>query len=187
MPKVLVPLAQGCEEIEAVTVIDILRRAGITVVSAGLDNQPVRASRGVMLVPDTTLDAVLHDSFEMIVLPGGQPGTDNLMADKRIIALLQKMAQQGKDVAAICAAPSVLASAGLLDGKRATSYPTCLDDFPKIAVQTSAVVEDGNLITSRGPGTAMDFALTLVERLAGKAKLREVEAGLQRQAGLPAD
>ncbi|MDO8263071.1 MAG: DJ-1/PfpI family protein [Gallionella sp.] len=180
MPKVLVPLAQGCEEIEAVTVIDILRRAGITVVSAGLDNQPVRASRGVVLVPDTTLDAALNDSFDMIVLPGGQPGTDNLNADRRVIALLQKMAQQGKYVAAICAAPSVLASAGLLDGKRATSFPTCLDGFPNINLQTAAVVEDGNLITSRGPGTAMDFALVLVERLVGKAKRREVEAGLQR-------
>ena len=180
MPKVLVPLAQGCEEIEAVTVIDILRRAGVTVVSAGLDNQPVRASRGVVLVPDTSLDAVLNDSFDMIVLPGGQPGTDNLMADKRIIALLQKMAQQGKHVAAICAAPSVLASAGLLDGKKATSFPTCLDGFANIDLQTAAVVEDGNLITSRGPGTAMDFALALAERLVGKAKRRAIETGLQR-------
>lgn len=180
MPKVLVPLAQGCEEIEAVTVIDILRRAGITVVSAGLDSQPVRASRGVVLVPDTTLDTALNDSFDMVVLPGGQPGTDNLNADKRIIALLQKMAQQGKHVAAICAAPSVLASAGLLDGKKATSFPTCLDDFSNIDLQTDAVVEDGNLITSRGPGTAMDFALALAERLVGKAKRREVEAALQR-------
>lgn len=180
MPKVLVLLAQGCEEIEAVTVIDILRRAGITVVSAGLDNQPVRASRGVVLVPDTTLDAVLNDNFDMIVLPGGQPGTDHLKADARVIKLVRQMAKQGKHVAAICAAPSVLASAGLLDGKRATSFPTCLDGFPNIDVQTSAVVEDGNLITSRGPGTAMDFALTLAERLVGKAKRREVEAGLQR-------
>lgn len=180
MPRVLVPLAQGCEEIEAVTTIDILRRAGVTVVSAGLDNQPVRASRGVMLVPDTTLDAVLNDSFDMIVLPGGQPGTDNLNADKRIISLLQKMAKQGKHVAAICAAPSVLASAGLLDGKKATSFPTCLDGFANIKLQTAAVVEDGNIVTSRGPGTAMDFALTLAERLVGKASRREVEAGLQR-------
>lgn len=180
MPKVLVPLAQGCEEIEAVTVIDILRRAGITVVSAGLDNQPVRASRGVVLVPDTSLDAVLNDSFDMIVLPGGQPGTDNLNADKRIIALLQKMAKQGKHVAAICAAPSVLAGAGLLDGKRATSFPKSLEGYPNINLQSSAVVEDGNIITSRGPGTAMDFALTLAERLVGKARRREVEAGLQR-------
>lgn len=182
MPKVLVPLAQGCEEIEAVTVIDILRRAGITVVSAGLDNQPVRASRGVALVPDTTLDAALHESFDMIVLPGGQPGTNNLKADARVIKLLQQMAQQGKYVAAICAAPSVLASAGLLDGKRATSFPSSLDGFHNIELQAAAVVEDGRLITSRGPGTAMDFALTLVERLAGAAKRKEVEAGLQRQA-----
>ena len=180
MHKVLVLLAQGCEEIEAVTVIDILRRAGIEVTSAGLDDLPVLASRGVVLLPDTTLDLAQHQSFDMIVLPGGQPGTDNLKADQRLIALLQKMAQQGKYVAAICAAPSVLATAELLDGRKATCYPTCLDDFPKVHLQTDAVVEDGKLITSRGPGTAMDFALTLVERLVGKAKRLEVEAGLVR-------
>lgn len=180
MPKVLVLLAQGCEEIEAVTVIDILRRAGVEVVSAGLDDLPVLASRGVMLLPDTTLDTALEYNFDMIVLPGGQPGTNNLKADKRVIALLQQMAQQGKYLAAICAAPSVLATAGLLDHRKATSYPTCLDGFPKVTRQTAAVVEDGKLITSRGPGTAMDFALTLVERLAGKAKRQEVEAALVR-------
>lgn len=180
MSKVLVPLAQGCEEIEAVTVIDILRRAGIEVVSAGLDAQPVRASRGTVLVPDTTLDSALTQQFDMIVLPGGQPGTNNLKADARIIALLQHMAQQGKQVAAICAAPSVLASAGLLDGRRATSFPGALSGFAQVQLQTAAVVEDGHLVTSRGPGTAMDFALKLVERLAGKAKRDEVEAGLVR-------
>jgi len=180
LKTVLVPVAQGCEEIEAVTVIDILRRAGITVVCAGLDDQPVRASRGVMLVPDTTLDAALQHSFDMIVLPGGQPGTNNLKADKRIIALLQKMARQEKYIAAVCAAPSVLASAGLLDGKQATSFPGALDAFPNVKQQQAAIVEDGKFVTSRGPGTAMDFALTLVERLAGKTKRQEVEAGLQR-------
>ncbi len=181
MAKVLVPLAQGCEEIEAVTVVDILRRAGIAVVSAGLDDQPVRASRGVTLVPDATLDAALNDEFDMIVLPGGQPGTNNLKADKRIIALLQKMAQQGKHVAAICAAPSVLATAGLLDGKRATSFPGSLNGFANVDFRNAAVVEHDNLVTSRGPGTAIDFALTLVERLVGVTKRREVEAGLQRE------
>ena len=180
MHKVLVLLAQGCEEIEAVTVIDILRRAGIEVTSAGLDDLPVLASRGVMLLPDTSLDLAQHQSFDMIVLPGGQPGTDNLKADKRLIALLRQMAQQGKYVAAICAAPSVLAAAGLLDGRKATCYPTCLDGYPKVDLQTAAVVEDGKLITSRSPGTAMDFALTLVERLAGKTKRQEVEAALVR-------
>jgi protein deglycase len=180
MKKVLVPLAQGCEEIEAVTIIDILRRAGITVISAGLDSLPVLASRGVVLMPDSTLDAVLHDEFDMIVLPGGQPGTNNLKADQRIITLLQKMSQHGKYVTAICAAPAVLATAGLLDGKQATSFPGALTPFPKVKQQHAAITEDGKLITSRGPGTAMDFALTLVERLAGAAKRQEVEAGLQR-------
>lgn len=180
MPTVLVPLAQGCEEIEAVTIIDILRRANITVVSAGLNGEPVRASRGTVLIPDTTLDEALKLSFDMVALPGGQPGTNNLKADARILALLNNMSRQNKYVTAICAAPSVLASAGLLDGKRATSFPGALNAFPKVLQQAEAIVEDGKLITSRGPGTAMDFALTLVERLAGKVKRQEVEAGLVR-------
>lgn len=180
MHKVLVLLAQGCEEIEAVTIIDILRRAGLEVTSAGLDGLPVRGSHGVTLLPDTSLDSAINRGFDMVVLPGGMPGTDNLRADKRVIALLQKMAQQGKYVAAICAAPSVLATAGLLDGRNATCYPTCLDGFPDVNLQTAAVVEDGKLITSRSPGTAMDFALTLVERLAGHARRQEVEAALVR-------
>ena len=180
MHKVLVLLAQGCEEIEAITIIDILRRAGIEVTSAGLDDLPVLSSHGVVLLPDTTLDIAQHQNFDMIVLPGGLPGTDNLRADNRLIALLQKMAQQGKYVAAICAAPSVLAAAGLLDGRKATCYPICLDAYPKVNLQNAAVVEDGKLITSRGPGTAMDFALALAERLSGKNKRQEVEAALVR-------
>ena len=180
MPTVLVPLAQGCEEIEAVTIIDILRRADITVISAGLDDKPVRASRGTVLIPDTTLDEALKQTFDMVTLPGGQPGTNNLKADARILALLNNMAKQNKYITAICAAPSVLAAAGLLDGKRATSFPGALNAYPGVLQQTAAIVEDGMIVTSRGPGTAMDFALTLVERLIGKAKRQEVEAGLVR-------
>ena len=116
----------------------------------------------------------------MVVLPGGLPGTNYLKADNRVLSLVQQMYAQGKLVAAICAAPSVLAIAGLLDGKRATCYPGFLDAFPQVQLQNEAVVEDGNIITSRGPGTALDFALTLVERLTDKAKRTEVEAGLQR-------
>ncbi len=116
----------------------------------------------------------------MIVLPGGQPGTRNMKADNRLLKLLRQMADAGKCIAAICAAPSVLAEAGLLDGKNATCYPGCLDGYPKVKLQTAAIVEDGHLITSRGPGTAMDFALTLAERLVGKAKRDEVEAALVR-------
>lgn len=182
MARVLVPLAQGCEEIEAVTVIDLLRRAGIDVVSAGLDAHPVRASRGVMLIPDTTLDEALKQDFDMVVLPGGQPGTNNLDADDRVRRLLQKMADSEKFTAAICAAPKVLASAGLLTGKRATAFPGTLENarVADLQLETAPVVRDGKVITSRGPGTAMDFALSLVEILSGKSKRDEVEAGLQR-------
>ncbi|MBS4096966.1 MAG: DJ-1/PfpI family protein [Sulfuricella sp.] len=183
MPKVLIPLAQGCEEIEAVTLIDILRRANIEVLSAGLDAQPVKASRGVMLLADTTLDHALTQEFDMVVLPGGQPGTNNLKADPRIIALLQDMAQRGKYTCAICAAPLVLAHAGLLQGKAATSFPGCLDGASGVDLQADAVVRDGKVVTSRGPGTAMDFALELVEILAGKTQREQVEAGLQRPRG----
>jgi 4-methyl-5(b-hydroxyethyl)-thiazole monophosphate biosynthesis len=180
MKTALVLFADGSEELEAVTVVNILRRAGINVTLAGLTAGALRGSRGTMLMPDTALDAVLHDSFDLVVLPGGQPGTRHLQADERVLKLVQKMSAEGKYVTAICAAPSVLAAAGLLDGKRATCFPTCLDDYPRVHVQTAAIVEDGKLITSRGPGTAMDFALTLVERLAGHAKRQEVEAGLVR-------
>lgn len=182
MAKVLVPLAAGCEELEAVTIIDLLRRAGIEVVTAGLQPGIVKASRGTQLVPDQTLDTVLRDDFDMIVLPGGMPGAQHLKEDPRIIALLKKMAQQGKYTAAICAAPMVLAEAGLLADKRATSYPGFLDkmEVPGMAYLKDAVVRDGKILTSRGPGTAMDFSLALIEALAGKARRDEVEAGLVR-------
>jgi len=183
MARVLVPLAQGCEEIEAVTVIDLLRRAGIDVISAGLDAKPVRASRGVVFIPDTTLDEALKQEYDMVVLPGGQPGTNNLDADSRIHALLKKMADCEKFTAAICAAPKVLANAGLLAGKRATAFPGTLEklQLTDTRLEHAPVVKDGKVITSRGPGTAMDFALSLIEILAGKSKRDEVETELQRR------
>jgi 4-methyl-5(b-hydroxyethyl)-thiazole monophosphate biosynthesis len=182
MAKVLVPLAQGCEELEAVTVIDLLRRAGVEVVTAGLDREPVRASRGVVLVPDTDLDSALAQDYDMVVLPGGLPGADHLDRDPRVRALLVRMAEGGRFTAAICAAPKVLASAGLLTGKQATSYPGVLDalGLPDTECRDVPVVIDGKVITSRGPGTAMDFALTLIEQLVGRARREEVEAQLVR-------
>lgn len=181
MAKVLVPLAQGCEELEAVTVADILRRAGITVITAGLEAGAVRASRGMMLLPDATLDQVAGTEFDMIVLPGGMPGSEHLKNDGRIIALLKSMAADGKYTAAICAAPMALHAAGLLEGKRATSFPGVLDRLPGThAYLNDKVVTDGNVVTSKGPGTAMDFALTLVELLAGRSRRDAVEADLQR-------
>jgi 4-methyl-5(b-hydroxyethyl)-thiazole monophosphate biosynthesis len=180
MVKVLVPLADGCEEIEAVTIIDLLRRAGIEVVVAGLKPGIVTASRGVQMVPDVTLDVALQNDYDMVVLPGGMPGAANLKNDIRIIELLKKMAAAGQYTAAICAAPMVLAEAGLLEGRQATSYPGFLDALPGVTLSSAAVVQDGKVLTSRGPGTAMDFALALIAVLTGTEKRQQVESSLLR-------
>lgn len=182
MTRVLVPLAQGCEELEAVTIIDLLRRAGIEVVTAGLDDGPVTASRGVRLLADVPLDEVLGQEFDMIVLPGGLPGSDHLDADERVQGLLKRLSEEGKVTAAICAAPKALATAGLLDGRKATSYPGVIDamGLSSTKVLEEAVVEDGTVITSRGPGTAMDFSLALIERLLGRDARDSVEGPLMR-------
>jgi len=182
MANVLIPLAQGCEELEAVTIIDLLRRADINVITASLDESPVTASRGTVIVADTTLDQVLDQEFDMVVLPGGLPGADHLNADDRIHQLLQRTANNNKHIAAICAAPKVLASAGLLENKKATAYPGVLEalELENTEVTTAVVQQDGNIITSRGPGTAMDFALELISCLVGGAMRKQVEAGLQR-------
>lgn len=182
MARVLVPLADGCEELEAVTIIDLLRRGGIEVIVAGLKTGMVKASRGTQLMPDTTLDAALLGEYDMVVLPGGMPGAQHLKDDARVIALIQKMAAAGRYTAAICAAPTVLAEAGVLSGKTATGYPGFLEkmNLVDVTLSTEAVVRDGLVVTSRGPGTAMDFALSLVEILAGLETRRQVETGLVR-------
>lgn len=181
MANVLVPLAEGCEELEAVTIIDLLRRAGIHVTVAGLEAGPVKASHGVVIQPDTTLDKALQQDYDMVVLPGGGPGSDRLDADGRVRDLLIKMANSEKFTAAICAAPKVLLTAGILEGKQATCYPGVLNNEQLPGLDTSQpVVQDGKVVTSRGPGTAIDFSLTLIENLVGKAKRDEVESGLVR-------
>lgn len=182
MARILVPLAHGCEELEAVTIIDLLRRAGLEVVTAGLEPGPVKASRGVVLQPDVLLEAVLDQSFDMVALPGGLPGADHLDRDPRIHALLERVASHQGFTAAICAAPKVLAHAGLLAGRQATAYPGVLEgmQLDDVRLGGAAVVRDGQVITSRGPGTAMDFALALIEALEGREKRDEVEAGLAR-------
>jgi 4-methyl-5(b-hydroxyethyl)-thiazole monophosphate biosynthesis len=182
MPRVLVPLAQGCEELEAVTVINILRRAGLEVLSASLDGRPVKGARGITLVADVPLDEVKGQDFAAVVLPGGQPGTDNLKKDPRVIDLLERQAARGALTAAVCAAPSVLAQAGLLRGKKATSFPGALDQAPHLGTLVDApVVVDGKVITGRSAGMAMDFALEVVEQLLGKEKRDEVEGRLVRR------
>ena len=182
MSKVLVPLAEGFEELEAVTIIDLLRRAGVDVVVAGLVDGPIKASRGVFVLADMSLDEALKQDYDMVVLPGGAAGSDNLNADQRIHKLLKQMADSERFTAAICAAPKVLARAGVLGGRKVTAYPGTLDssvggDFVDSG---DAVVVDGKVVTSRGPGTAMDFALTLITQLEGITQRDAVEAQLQR-------
>lgn len=182
MPTVLVPLAQGCEELEAVSITDLLTRAGVKVITAGLDDQPVHASRGITFIPDVQISEVVDQSFDMIVLPGGMPGADHLRDNAALQTLIKQHAADNKYLAAICAAPKVLAHLGLLENKRVTSYPGALDAaaLNNTQLQSTPIEMDGKIITSRGPGTAMDFALQLIELLVDKDTRQQVEKGLAR-------
>jgi len=181
MPKVLVPLAEGFEEIEAVAIVDLLRRAGIEVDTASLASREVTGSHGIRVLADLALDAADAGAYDMIVLPGGMPGTKHLKEDPRLVALLRRFAEDGRYVAAICAAPSVLAHAGLLAGRKATSFPGFLQaaSAPGLDLVEDAVVIDGKFATSRGPGTAIPFGLALIELLVGEAARLAVEERLQ--------
>jgi 4-methyl-5(b-hydroxyethyl)-thiazole monophosphate biosynthesis len=188
VPRVLVPLAPGFEEIEAVTVVDLLRRAGIDVSTASLAGVRVTGSHGIPIEADISIDAADASDYDMIVLPGGMPGAEHLKRDPRIVALLRQFADSGRYTAAICAAPGVLAHAGLLDNRRATSYPGFLapDTAPGITLSDAPVVVDGKVVTSRGPGTAMEFGLALIELLCGRPAADTVGSRLQRPADRPA-
>lgn len=173
----LVLLAEGFEEIEAVTIVDVLRRADVTVTTAALGTSPVTGSHGIALVADRSLDGLSAADFDAVVLPGGMPGARHLKEDRRVLSLLTDAARSNKTVAAVCAAPIALEAAGLLAGRRATSYPG--HDLPSALYSEERVVVDGNLVTSRGPGTALEFSLALVEKLVGaEAKARLARAML---------
>lgn len=181
--RVLVPLADGFEEIEAVTVIDVLRRAGIEAVVADLGelNAPrtARGAHGIVLTTDASLDALDIDDFEAVALAGGIPGATTLRDDPRVIAALKYMAERGRWVAAVCAAPIALAAAGLLEGERATSYPAFRDRLDGATVEGGErVVISGRVITSVGPGTALDFALCLVAVLSGPDLAEEIATAM---------
>lgn len=178
MIKALVPLAEGCEEIEAVTLIDTFRRAGWEVTAAGLQAGALTASRGVTLLPDTTLDRVTAQDFDIIALPGGLGGMENLRKDARILEIIRTFHEQGKWVAAVCAAPLVLEAAGILRGTRITSYPSARDGFSHVDYQDARVVRDGTIVTSRGPGTSLEFALALVGIIDSEEKARELADGM---------
>jgi 4-methyl-5(b-hydroxyethyl)-thiazole monophosphate biosynthesis len=180
MKKALITVAPGFEEIETITVIDILRRAEIDVVVAATEPGEITGSRGVTIVPDELLQNVVNNhDFDMIVLPGGLQGTMNLKSDASVKRIIQEMYEQGKYIAAICAAPIVLAEAGLTRGKMITSHPSVKEELRDISIyQESRVAMDGQIITSRSPGTAMEFAMTLVDILVGKSKREEINKGV---------
>lgn len=178
-PRVLVPLAEGFEEIEAVTVIDILRRAAIEVVVAGITGGPVEGSRGIRIVADTTLAELdTTRDWDMIVLPGGAGGTARLKADPVVRMVVDRLLRDNKPIAAICAAPTVLHAFGALEGATATCHPTVEAEMTGVSLSRERVVVDGNLITSRAAGTAMEFAYKLVEILAGPDRCDAIDAGV---------
>jgi protein deglycase len=173
MVKVLVPLFTGFEEIEAVTIIDILRRAGVEVITAGLSPNPVMGAHGIPLLADIDLDEATADSYAGIVLPGGA-GTATLRADLRVRNLVNALYKQGKTTAAVCAAPTVLSELGLLKDKKATSYPSVRASLIVGTYLEDPVVVDDLIITSRGAGTAMAFALELAARFSSPEKAQAV-------------
>ena len=172
--KVVVPLAEGFEEIEFSTIVDILRRAGIDVAVAGLKEGIIDGAHGIRLTPDTLIDKVSADNFDVIVLVGGNPGFVNLGKSEKVLKLVKGMFDRDKYVTAICGAPSVLAKAGVIQGRKATVFPGMESTLTGAQYRDERVVVDGKVITSQGPGTAMEFAVKLVEVLAGKGKAGEV-------------
>lgn len=175
MKKVLVPLADGFEEIETMTVIDVLRRAGVEVVTAGIKEGLLEGAHGVRVMPDTILEQVITQDFDALILVGGQPGVNNLRADPRVLALVSRMNQAGRVVGAVCAAPLILRDAGITAGLHLTSYPGVKKDLSACVYSEDRVVIDQHRVTSRSPGTAMEFALALVEMLVSQDKATELK------------
>ncbi|MEM5836520.1 MAG: DJ-1/PfpI family protein [Candidatus Aenigmatarchaeota archaeon] len=174
--KILVLLADGFEEIEAITVIDVLRRAGIEVDSVGLTGGWVTGSHNIKVMADKKISEVDIEKYDGIVLPGGSKGVENLLKSSKVKEFLEKANEKNKLIAAICAAPLVLAKYHILDKRRATIYPGMEKEIPY--PRDEKVVVDENVITSQAPGTALLFALAIVEKLLGKEKVLEIKKQL---------
>lgn len=173
--SVLVPIANGTEEIEAVCTIDVLRRAGAQVTVVSVNELQVTASRGVKLVADRLIADCVGQTFDLIALPGGMPGAEHLRDSEELIKMLKKQQEQGRLYAAICASPAVVFQHhGLLIGKKATCHPAFVEKLENQEALENRVVVDGTCVTSRGPGTAIEFALKLVELLFGEERSRKV-------------
>jgi 4-methyl-5(b-hydroxyethyl)-thiazole monophosphate biosynthesis len=166
---VLVAIADGTEEIEAVTVIDVLRRAGVTVSVASVSGMTVNAAHDIRIIADRHISECADETYDMIVLPGGMPGAVNLRESGDLSRILARHDREGKYIAAICASPAVvLQDIGLLAGRQATCYPSFAEQLENTEKSGEPVVTDGTIITSQGPGTALLFAFTLVQVLCGK-------------------
>jgi len=169
MSRVAVLLAEGFEEIEAIAIIYILRRAELDVTTVGVSGTTVTGSNDGAVSADTTLDATLDastgETFDCVVLPGGLPGATNLRDDERVQSLIRRQNEAGRQLAAICAAPIALGKAGVLEGRSATCYPGFEEELRGANPSEDRVVDDGNVVTSRGPGTVFDFSLALVAKL----------------------
>jgi 4-methyl-5(b-hydroxyethyl)-thiazole monophosphate biosynthesis len=174
MNRVLLYLAPGFEEIEAVTIIDLLRRAGIEVTVAGLEDGFIKGSHGISVLSDMYYEKIDLDKYDCLVLPGGQPGTNNLKKNRKVIETIKKFKRENKLIGAICAAPLALQEAGILDNKRVTSYPSEKNVFTSAIYDESSVVKDHNIVTSRGVGTAIDFALNLIGEIQGEDSKQKI-------------
>jgi 4-methyl-5(b-hydroxyethyl)-thiazole monophosphate biosynthesis len=182
--EVLVPVADGTEEMEAVTIIDVLRRAGANVTVASVDGGVITASRGVKLAADCLMADCRRMRYDLIALPGGMPGAEHLRDHPLLAELLDHQAREERWLGAICAAPAVvLAHHGLLQGRKATCHPAFVDRLPDRSAVDCRVVVDGHLITSRGPGTALEFALRLVVALYGRDHAEKVALPMVPLAG----
>ena len=182
MKRVVIPFTTGVEEIEFVAVVDILRRAGIEVTMASLDGQPVTGRSNIVIQSDVALRDVMNRDWDMVVLPGGLPNAYLLRDDANVKLLVEQLRRQRKSIAAICAAPTALAAYGITEGRNITSYPAMKEEIQKLSPSAiysdDAVVEDDFLITSRGAGTAVEFALRLVARLCGEEKSMEIRQSI---------
>jgi 4-methyl-5(b-hydroxyethyl)-thiazole monophosphate biosynthesis len=175
MSKVYIFLADGFEDIEALTVVDLMRRARIDITTVSIkETRTVTTSHGITLQADSLFTETDFTDADMLVLPGGMPGTKYLDEYEPLTDLLQSFYIKGGKVAAICAAPSVFARLGFLEGRKATSYPSFMEKLTGARTTEEPVAVDGNVTTSRGLGTAIDFALSLIGQLAGMEKAHEI-------------
>lgn len=183
MKKIGIFMADGCEEIEGLTVVDIVRRAKMEIVMISITGKrEVTSSHQVTFLTDALAAEVDYDTLDGIVLPGGMPGTLNLQADETVNKVIRQFATEGRLVCAICAAPSVLGAAGILEGKCATCHPGFEEKLTGAKVEENEVVVDGNVITSRGMGTAIPFALEIVRYFVDDETVEQVRKGLVYRA-----